>query len=130
MLSPLFLVAMMSVGQPPTPPTPPTPQNDTEDSSASVSTSSQHDSRALSVDMTGPVDLHLDRDPYLTLGAGARVEVTERHNGDSKRLRLTPDGAVFTVNGVEREFDEEARLWLREVLDAAPDTPAPPETLR
>ncbi len=130
MLFPLFLVAVMSAGQPPTPPTPPTPQNEADESSVSVSASSQHDSQALALEMTGPVGVHPDRDPYLTLGAGARVEITERRNGDSKRLLLTPDVTVFSINGVESEFDAEARLWLRDVLDAAPDTPAPPDTPR
>jgi hypothetical protein len=79
--------------QPPTPPAPPANRNEARDSLSLSTFRFGSADRELIVEVAGPVNVHPERDTYLTLGTGAWMEIMARHRGVGKRLALTPERA-------------------------------------
>ncbi len=80
----------------------------------------------IDVQTTGHVRLDPDSEPLFDLHGDGSLQVRERSGSDVRVLTARRDEVVWRVNGSVRPFDGEGKAWLRKILVARPQPPAPP----
>ena len=77
------------------------------------------DGRAVSIRTEGEVTVKPEEKEPLALAPGARFRLSEKKDGKVRRLDVTPDKKVYTVDGAEKPFDADAEAWLKDSLRAS-----------
>jgi hypothetical protein len=77
----------------------------------------------LTVRVNGKIRYATDLSDVLSVSAGGSIVITESDEITTRRVDIRPDGSgrltrKFTVDGVERPWDDEGRRWLASVLVA------------
>ncbi len=90
-----------------------------EEKKRTVTVQTLDDGRQLSIKGEGDIQVKPDEKEPLTLAPGARMRIAERKDGKSRRLDVTPEKKVYTVDGQEKPFDADAETWLRDALKAS-----------
>jgi hypothetical protein len=80
------------------------------------------------IQTTGNVTFDLDSEEIFDLHGDGTLFVSERADRTTRTLRARGSSVIYTVNGVTRPFDDDAKDWLRAVLENAPPPPPPPPT--
>lgn len=90
-----------------------------EEKKRTVTVQTLDDGRQLSIKGEGEIQVKPDDKEPLTLAPGARMRIAEKKDGKSRKLDVTPEKKVYTVDGQEKPFDAEAETWLRATLKAS-----------
>lgn len=90
-----------------------------EEKKRTVTVQTLDDGRQLSIKGEGEFQVKPDEKEPLVLAPGARMRIADRKDGKSRRLDVTPEKKVYTVDGQEKPFDAEAETWLRDALKAS-----------
>ena len=90
-----------------------------EEKKRSVMVQKLDDGRAVSIRTEGEVTLKPEEKEPVALAPGARFRLSEKKDGKVRRLDVTPEKKVYTVDGTEKPFDAEAETWLKESLRAS-----------
>lgn len=84
-----------------------------------VTVQSLGDGHTLSIKGEGDIQVKPDEKEPLVLAPGSRMRIAEKKDGKSRKLEVTPEKKVYTVDGQEKPFDAEAEAWLRDTLKAS-----------
>jgi beta-lactamase regulating signal transducer with metallopeptidase domain len=84
-----------------------------------VTVQSLGEGHTVSIKGEGDFQVKPDEKDPLVLAPGARMRIAEKKDGKSRKLDVTPEKKVYTVDGQEKPFDADAEAWLRETLKAS-----------
>lgn len=90
-----------------------------EEKKRSVMVQKLDDGRALAIRTEGDVTVKPEEKEPLALTPGSRFRLSEKKDGKVRRLDVTPEKKVYTVDGTERPFDADAEAWLKASLLAS-----------